>query len=65
MPTTECIGAGFVAEFAADKVVDALDPDHKMSVVGDEALKGGVAGTMSAAILGIAAYRIRKHGRYP
>jgi len=52
MPTAEGVGAGLVSGFAADKTIDALDPDHKLSAVGDEALKGGLSGLGSAALLG-------------
>ena len=38
MPTTEGVGVGLVTGFAADKTIDAIDPDHKLSQVGDEAL---------------------------
>ena len=55
MPTSEGVGAGLVTGFAADKTIDAIDPDHKLSQVGDEALKGGLSGLGSAAILGTAA----------
>ena len=55
MPTTEGVGVGLVAGFAADKTIDAIDPDHKLSQVGDEALKGGLSGLGSAALLGTAA----------
>ena len=55
MPTSEGLGAGLVTGFAADKTIDAIDPDHKLSQVGDEALKGGLSGLGSAAILGTAA----------
>ena len=55
MPTSEGVGAGLVTGFAADKTIDAIDPDHKLSAVGDEALKGGLSGLGSAALLGTAA----------
>ena len=55
MPTTEGVGAGIVAGFAADKAIEALDPDHKLGTVGDEAAKGGLSGLGAAAILGTAA----------
>ena len=43
MPTTEGVGAGIVTGFAADQTIDAIDPDHKLSAVGDETLKGGLS----------------------
>jgi hypothetical protein len=55
MPTSEGVGVGLVTGFAADKTIDSIDPDHKLSQVGDEALKGGLSGLGSAAILGTAA----------
>lgn len=55
MPTTEGIGTGLISGFAADKIIDAMDPDHKLGQVGDEATKGAVAGGMAAGFLGTAA----------
>ena len=55
MPTTEGVGAGLISGIAADKVIEAMDPNHKLGIIGDEAAKGGLAGGGAAAILGTAA----------
>ena len=55
MPTMGGVGAGIVSGFAADKTIDALDPDHKLGRVGSEAAKGALSGAGAAAILGTAA----------
>ena len=55
MPSMSGLGAGLVSGFAADKVVEAIDPDHKLGTVGDEATKGVLSGAGAAAILGTAA----------
>ena len=55
MPTMGGLGAGVLSGFAADKTVDALDPDHKLGRVGSEAAKGALSGAGAATILGTAA----------